>query len=37
LSLAVGLAEEGTEDSQGGGVIEDGAERDGRWLDRWKV
>ena len=29
LGLAVGLAEDGAQDGEGGGVVEDGAERDG--------
>ena len=29
LGLAVGLAENGAQDGEGGGVVEDGAERDG--------
>ena len=37
LSLAVGVAEDRAEDSEGDGVVVDGAERDGRWLDRRKV
>jgi hypothetical protein len=35
--LAVGLTEEGAEDGEGGGVAEDGAERDGGRLDGWEV
>ena len=37
LRLAVGLAKDGAEDGEGGGVVEDGAERDGRGLDGWEI
>lgn len=37
LGLAVGVAEDWAEDGEGDGVVEDGAEGDGRWLDRWEV
>ena len=33
LGAAVGVAEDRAEDGERGGVVEDGAERDGRWLD----
>lgn len=37
LGLAVALAEDWAEDGERGDVVEDGAERDGRWLDWWEV
>lgn len=37
LCRAVGLAEHRAEDGEGRGVGEDGAERNGRWLDRREV
>jgi len=33
----VGVTENGTKDSEGGGVVEDGAEGNSRWLHRWEV
>lgn len=37
LGLAVGFAEDRAEDGEGGDVVKDSAERDGRWLDWWEV
>ena len=37
LGLAVGLAEDGAEDGERGGVVEDGADRDGGGLDGREV
>lgn len=37
LGAAVGLAEERSHDSEGGDMIEDGAEGDGGGLDGWEV
>lgn len=37
LGAVVGVAEDGTEDSEGGCVVEDGAEGDGGGLDWWEV
>ncbi len=37
LGLTVGLAEERAEDGEGCRVVEDGAERNGGWLDRGEV
>lgn len=37
LGTAVGLAEEGSHDGEGGDMVEDGAERDGGGLDGWEV
>jgi len=33
----VGVTEDWTENCEGSGVVEDGAEGDGRWLDWWEV
>lgn len=37
LSLPVGVAEDWAEDGEGSDVVEDGAEGDGRRLNRWEV
>jgi hypothetical protein len=37
LGAVVGVAEDGAEDGEGGGVVEDCAEGDGGWLDWWEV
>lgn len=33
----VGVTEDGAENSEGGGVVEDRAEGDSGWLDGWEV
>ena len=37
LSAVVGVAEDWAEDGERGGVVEDRAEGDGRWLDWWQI
>jgi hypothetical protein len=37
LGAVVGVAEDWSEDSEGGGVVEDCAKGDGGWLDWWEV
>ena len=37
MGAVVGVTEDGTEDCEGGGVVEDGAEGDGGWLDGREV
>ena len=37
LGAVVGVAEDWAEDGEGGGVVEDRAEGDGRWLDWWQI
>lgn len=37
LGAVVGVAEDGAEDGEGGGVVEDRAQGDGGGLDWWEV
>ena len=37
MGTVIGVTEDWAEDSERGGVVEDRAEGDGRWLDGWEV